>query len=57
MGRLSNHKSWTYSHRLIVYVVRKYIYIYIVANAKDNEWEENREERNERYRKNKSSYS
>ena len=57
MGRLSNHKSWNYSHRLIVYAVRKYIYIYIVANAKDNEWEENREERNERYRKNKSSYS
>ena len=94
MGRLSNHKSWKYSHSslglvkssklgeslyiyplmklkvqnskrnfiqdiLIVHIVRKYILCtgYIVADAKDNEGEENREERNEGCRKIKSSHS
>ena len=52
--KVQNSKQNLIQDVLIVHVVRKYILytVYIVADAKDNEREENREERNEGCQKN-----
>ena len=56
--KVQNSKRNLIQNVLILHVVRKYILCtgYIVADAKDNEGEENREERNEGCRKNKLSH-